>query len=143
MLRTDLPVQVSQLVHQLVPFECGGLVVRLQVLLAVGRQAVKAGLHSFQFLPGAEITGDISWACDVALGHVEVQVQTALLDLLGHHAESSVGPQHRPLGERDLALRTNVDPRVVCLIPIATDTVHTETVATGDSHRVPQKAMTQ
>lgn len=115
---------------------------RLQVLLAVRCQTVKTGLHSFQFLPGAEITGDVAWTrVDVALGRVEVQVQTALLDLLSHHAESSVGPQHRPLSERDLALRTNVDPCVVSLIPVATDAVHTETVATGDSHRVPQKAL--
>lgn len=143
-LRADLPVQVYQRLHQLVPFECGRFVVGLRVLLAVGRQTVETGLHSLQFLPRAEVTGDVARpGVDVPLGGVEVEGQPALLDLLSHHAQGGVGPQHRPLGECDLALGANVNPCVVCLVPVATDAVHTETVATGDSHRVPQKVQAQ
>lgn len=141
-LRADLSVQVSQLVHQLVPFERGGLVVRLQVLLAVGRQTVETGLDSLQFLTHAEVAGDVARpGVDAVLGRVGVQVQAALLDLLGHHAQSGVGPQHGPLGEGDFTLRTNVDPRVVGLIPVAADAVHAEAVAARDGHRVPEKAV--
>lgn len=143
-LRADLPVQVSQLVHQLVPFECGRLVVRLQVLLAVGRQTVKTGLDSLQLLTHAEVTGNVARpGIHAVLGCVGVQVQAALLDLLGHHAQRGIGPQHGPLGEGNLTLRTNVYPCVVSFIPVAADAVHTETVATWDGHRVPEKAEAQ
>lgn len=143
-LRADLPVQVPQLVHQLVPFERGRLVVRLQVLLAVGRQTVKAGLDGLQLLTHAEVAGDVARSgVDAVLGCVGVQVKAALLDLLGHHAESGVGPQHGPLGEGDFTLRTDVYPRVVSFVPVAADAVHAETVATRDRHGVPEKAEAQ
>lgn len=115
-----------------------------QVLLAIGRQAVETGFHSLEFLPGAEVAGDVIMAgVNVALGRVEVEGQTALLDLLSHHAQSCIGPQHRPLGECDLTYGTNINSCVVSLVPVATDAVHTEAVATWDSHRVPQKVLTQ
>lgn len=143
-LRADLPVQVPQFVHQLVPFERGRLVMRPQVLLAVRCQAVQAGLHSFEFLSRAEVTRDVAWpGVDVPLGRAQVDVQAALLDLLGHHAESGVGSQHGPLGERDLTLGTDVNTCVVSLVPVAADAVHAETVATGDGHRVSEEVRTQ
>lgn len=143
-LRADLSVQVPQLVHQLVPLEGGRLVVRLQVLLAVGRQAVEAGLDGLQLLTHAEVAGDVARpGVDAVLGRVGVQVQAALLDLLGHHAQRGVGPQHGPLGEGDFTLRTDVYPCVVSFVPVAADAVHAETVATRDSHGVPEKAQAQ
>lgn len=143
-LRADLPVQVSQLIHQLVPFERGRLVMWSQVLLTIRCQTVQAGLDSFELLPRAEVTGNITWSSvGVSLRRREVEVQTALLDFLSHHAESGVGSQHRPLSERDLTLGTNVNPCIVSLIPVATDAVHAVTVATGDRHRVLQEVHAQ
>lgn len=113
---------------------------RLQVFLAVRRQTVETRLDSFELLPRAEVTGDVAGACvDVPLGGVEVKGQPALLDLLGHHAQSGVGPQHGPLGECDLTLGADVNPCVVSLIPVAADAVHAEAVATGDGHGVLQQ----
>lgn len=112
----------------------------LQVFLTVGCQTVQAGLDGFEFLPGAEVARDVAWpGVAVPLGHVDVQVQTALLDLLSHHAEGGVGPQHGSLGEGDLALRANVYPRVVRVVPVAADAVHAETVAARNSDGVPQE----
>lgn len=55
MLRADLPVQVADFIHQLVPLKSGRLVVRLQVLLAVGRQTHQAGLDGFELLADADV----------------------------------------------------------------------------------------
>ena len=108
----------------------------LQVLLTVGSQAVQTRLDSLELFPRAEVTGHVGWAGKaVSWGRVDL-VKACLLDLFSHLSQHGVGPQHRPLGEGDLALRADVDSRVVSLVPVATDAVHTEAVATRNSHGV-------
>lgn len=58
-LRADLTVQVSQLIHQLVPLEGGRLVVGLQVLFTIRSKAVEAGLDCLELLSSAEVTGNV------------------------------------------------------------------------------------
>lgn len=143
-LWTDLPVQVPQLIHQFVPLEGSRFVVGLQVFLAVRGQAVEAGLDSFELLSRAEVTRHVcrSSKAPIAWRH-QVEIQARLLDLLSHFGEGCVGSEHGPLGESDFALRTDVNPGVISLIPVATNAVHTEAVATGDGHGVPQETRTQ
>lgn len=68
MLRADLPVQVADFIHQLVPLKGGRLVVGLQVLLAVVRQTHQAGLDGFVLLPNADVTTYILGSSDVVVG---------------------------------------------------------------------------
>lgn len=143
-LRADLSVQVPQFVHQFVSLESSRLIVGLQVFLTVRGQAVEAGLDSFELLSRAEVARHVSRSSNapVAWRH-QVEVQASLLDLLSHFGEGCIGSEHGSLGESDSALRTDVNPGVVSLIPVATNAVHTEAVATGDSHRVPQETCAQ
>lgn len=55
MLRADLPVQVTRLIHKLVPFEGGGLVVRFDVGLAVVGEAHQARFDGFAASANAEV----------------------------------------------------------------------------------------
>lgn len=68
MLRADLPVQVTDLVHQLVPLEGGRLIVGLEMLLAVGGQTHEAGLDGFVFLANADVTADVLRSGVVVVG---------------------------------------------------------------------------
>lgn len=143
-LRADLSVQVPQLIHQFVSLKGSRLIVGFQVFLTVRGQAVEAGLDSFELLSRAEVTSHVcqSSKAPIAWRH-QVEVQTCLLDLLSHFGEGCIGSEHGSLGESDSALRTDVNPSVVSLIPVATNAVHTEAVATGDSHWVPQETCAQ
>ncbi len=67
MLGTDLSVQVADFVHQLVPFESGGLIVGLEMPLAVGGQTHQAGLDGFLLLANADVTTYILWSCVVVV----------------------------------------------------------------------------
>lgn len=68
MLRADLPVQVTDFVHQLVPLEGGGLVVGLEVLLAVGGQTHEAALDGFVLLAYADVAADVVGSRVVVVG---------------------------------------------------------------------------
>lgn len=143
-LRADLPVQVPKLIHQFVSLESSRLVVGLQVFLTVRGQAVEAGLDGFEFLSRAEVTSHVRRSSKTPIGwRHHVEVQASLLDLLSHFREGCIGSEHRSLCESDPALRTDVNPSVVSLIPVATNAVHTEAVATGDGHWVSQETRAQ
>lgn len=68
MLRADLPVQVTDFVHQLVPLEGGRLVVGLEVLLAVGGQTHEAALDGFVLLAHADVAADVVGSRVVVVG---------------------------------------------------------------------------
>lgn len=68
MLRADLPVQVTDFVHQLVPLEGGRLVVGLEVLLAVGSQTHEAALDGFVLFAHADVAADVMGSRVVVVG---------------------------------------------------------------------------
>lgn len=68
MLRADLSVQVTDLIHQLVPLEGGRLVVGLEMLLAVGGQTHEAGLDGFVPLANADVAADVLGSRVVVIG---------------------------------------------------------------------------
>lgn len=68
MLWADLPVQVTDFVHQLVPLEGGRLVVGLEMLLAVGGQTHEAALDCFVLLAHADVAADVLGSGIVVVG---------------------------------------------------------------------------
>lgn len=68
MLRADLPVQVTDFIHQLVPLEGGRLVVRLEMPLTVGGQTHEASLDGFVLLANADVAADVLGSRVVVVG---------------------------------------------------------------------------
>lgn len=135
-LGADLPVQVSRLVHQLVPLEGGRLIMRLDVRLAVVRQAHEARLDGLVPTADAEVTegfpvqvgergelGQLTPALLVHVGQVPSQ----------HGAGCAGGP----------ALGAAVHTQVVKLVPVDLDAFQAVDVATGNGDRVSERVGTQ
>lgn len=134
-LRTDLPVQVTCLIHQLVPLEGGRLVVRLDVCLAVVGQAHQAGLDSLTAAAHTEVTQRIP--LEVREG-LQLGQLPAHLGHVGH-----VAPKDGARGEGGPALGAVVHPQVVILVPVDLDALQAVGVSTGDGNRVSQHIGTQ
>lgn len=66
-LGTDLPVQVPDFIHQLVPFKGRRLEMGLEMLLAIGGQAHQARLHGFVLLADADVTAHVLGSCIVVV----------------------------------------------------------------------------
>jgi len=133
--------------HQLVLLERSGLVVGLQVDLAVGGQTHQTRLHRFVFPPGAHVALHV-----VSLGETRVDsrrrrcrrglLESGLFEFLHHVGQHGVPGEHRPRVEVVPALRADEDPEVVVLVPVVLDTVRAVAVAAGDGHGVPQYVQT-
>ena len=143
MLGTDLPVQVADLIHQLVPLESGGLEVRLQVLLAVGGQTHQAGLDGFMLLANADVTTYI-------LGSSVVVVRRRWWrwkSFRGAREGGVPGARHAswrwPLVVRDPALWALERTRVVSMVPVGLQANGAEDMAAWDGHWIPEVFLTQ
>lgn len=136
MLRADLPVQMSRLIHQLVPLKRGRLIMRLDVCFAVVGQAHEARLDGLLATTDTKVAEGFS---------VHVWKRRELWKLppgLVVHIWK-VASEHRPRGEGGAALRAGVDAHVVELVPIDLDAVQAVGVTTGDGDGVPHYIHTQ
>lgn len=143
MLGTDLPVQVANFVHQLVPFESGRLKVRLEVLLAVGGQTHQAGLNGFVLLANADVTPYI-----LGSGIVVVRGRGWRWKRFGVALDGGVsGACHAsgcgPLVVGDPALWAEERTRVVSMVPVCLQANGAEDVATWDGHWIPEVFLAQ
>lgn len=125
MLRADLPVQVTRLIHQLVSFECGGLVVRLDVGLAVVGEAHQARLDGLAAPANTEVAEGL--AVHVGERSELRKMATGLVVYIGQ-----VAPQHGPWSEASTALRAVVHTNVVELVPVDLDALQAVGVTTRD-----------
>ena len=134
-LRADLAVQVARLVHQLVPLEGGRLVVRLDVRLAVVRQAHQARLHRRVPPACAEVTERVL----LQVGERrELRERSRVMGVRGAYT-GDVPAQDRARGEAGAALGAVVDADVVVLVPVDLNALQAEGVPTRDGDRVPQR----
>lgn len=136
MLRADLPVQVTRLIHQLVSFEGGGLVVRLDVGLAVVGEAHQARLDGLAAPANAEVAEGL--AVHVGEGRELRKMAPGLVVYVGQ-----VAPQHGPRSEAGTALRAVVHPHVVKLVPVDLDALQAVGVTAGDGDGVSYSVRTQ
>ena len=148
MLRADLPVQVPDLVHQLVPLEGGVLVVGLQVLVAIGRQAHEAGLDGLQLAADADVAAHVPGAGVVVIRGRRRRGRGLGGPVAGGGmarggAGGRVAARRGPLVVRDSALRAHVGARVVGMVPVGLQADGAEGVPTGDGHGVPQVLLAQ
>lgn len=143
MLGTDLSVQVADFVHQFVPLESGRLVVGLEMLLAVGRQAHQAGLDGFVLLAHADITAHVLGSCVVVVGGRRRRREGLAAALEGGVARASHAPGCGSLAVADPALRAEVGACVVGMIPVGLQADGAEDVSTRDGHGIPEVFLTQ
>lgn len=136
MLRTDLPVQMARLVDQLVPLEGGGLVVRLDVRLAVVRQAHEAGLDGLAATANAEVTKGL--AVHVGEGSELREMPPWLLIYIGQ-----VSPQDGSRRESGTTLRAVIHTHMVKLVPVDLDALEAISVTAGDGDRIDYWVYTQ
>lgn len=129
MLRADFPVKVARLIHQLVSFKCGGLVVRLDVGLAVIGEAHQAGLDGLATPANTEVAEGL--AVHVGEGSELGKMAPGLVVHIGQ-----VAPQHGTRSEASTALRAVVHPHVVELVPVDLDALQAVGVTTGDGDGV-------
>lgn len=129
MLRADLPVQVTRLIHQLVPLERGGLIVRLDVCLAVVGEAHQARLDRLAAPADTEVAEGL--AVHVGERSELRKMAPGLVVDVGQ-----VAPQHGPRCEAGAALRAVVHTHVVELVPVDLDALQAVGVTTGDGDGV-------
>lgn len=129
MLRADLPVQVTRLIHQLVSLERGGLVVRLDVCLAVVGEAHQARLDRLAAPADTEVAEGL--AVHVGERSELRKMAPGLVVDVGQ-----VAPQHGPRREAGTALRAVVHTHVVELVPVDLDALQAVGVTTGDGDGV-------
>lgn len=136
MLRADLPVQVTRLIHKLVSLERRGLVVRLDVRLAVVGEAHQTRLDGLAAPANAEVAEGL--AVHVGEGSELWKVAPGLVVYIGQ-----VAPQHGPRSEARSALRTVVHPHVVKLVPVDLDALQAIGVTAGNGDGVSDSVRTQ
>lgn len=144
MLRTDLSVQVADLVHQLVPFKSGRLKMGLEMLVAIGGQAHQAGLDGFVLLADANVTAYILGSCVVVVRGRRWRWKgfAAALRQCGLPGASHA-PRGGPLAVGDPALGAGVRACVVSMVPVCLQANGAEDVATRDGHGIPEVLLTQ
>lgn len=128
--------------HQPVFLEGGGLVVRLDVHLAVGGQTHQAGFHSLVLPPGADVALHVLGLGKALLRRRPGLLESSLLEFLHHVGQHGVSGEHRPRVEVLPTLWADVDPQVVVLVPVVLDAVRAVAVSAWDGHRVPQHVQT-
>lgn len=137
-LWADLPVQMSNLIHQLVSFEGCRLIVRFQVFLTVRCQAHQARLNSFELLPDADVACHIPGA-GVVVVRRRGSWRRGLRKLLGRRtARRHQAAWCRPLVVADPALWAQVLACVVSVVPVGLEADGTEEMTTWNRHGVPQ-----
>lgn len=142
-LGADLPVQVTDFVHQLVPFEGGRFIVGLQVLLAVGGQAHQAGLDGLVLLPDADVAAYV-----LGSGVVVIRGGRRRREGLGGAwgrgiSGASQAAWGGPLVVGDPALGALVGAGVVSVVPVCLQANGAQDVSTRDGHGVPEVLLAQ
>lgn len=128
--------------HQLMCLEGGGLVVRLDVDLAVGGQAHQTRLHSLVLHASADVALHV-----VRFGRTVVRWRRGLVEtggskFLHHVGQHGVSGEQRPRTKVLPALGTGEDPQEVVLVPVVLDTVGAIAVSARDRYRVFQDLQT-
>lgn len=123
--------------NQLVLLEGSGLVVRLEVNIAVGGQAHQAGLDSLVFPPGADVTLHVvSFGQTSVIPRYRGSQERSCLEFLHHIGEHGVPGKRRSRAKALSALRADEDPEKVVLVPVVLDAVRAVAVSAGDGHWV-------
>lgn len=154
MLRTDLPVQVTNFIDQLVPLEGGRLIVGLEMLLAIGGQTHEAGFDGFVLLANADVAADILRSRMVVIGGRWWRRKWLAVALEGGMAwtssftssstyTSTYASWCGPFAVSDPALWAEVRARVVGMVPIGLQANWAKDVATRDRHRIPEVLLAQ
>lgn len=125
---------------QLVLFESGGLVVRLDVQLAVGGQAHQARSHGLASPPCAHVALHVDGLGEVP-GHRGL-LQFSLSEFLHHVGQHGVPGERGPRGEGLSALRADEHPQIVILVPVILDTVRAVAVSARNGDRVSEDVQT-
>ncbi|TNN39439.1 hypothetical protein EYF80_050384 [Liparis tanakae] len=139
--RAHVLLQPRRGVDQRVLLQRRHVVVRLQVPLAVRRQAHQAGLEGLQFGAGAEIAGHVSGSRRAAGGRSgsESRVLQRLQQLRQQGVLPQDGPRHEALPAKGAAGRLVVGG---VLVPAAFDAAHAVAVSARDGHRVAEQVQT-
>lgn len=143
MLGTDLSVQVADFIHQLVSFKSVGLVVGLEMLLAVGRQTHQAGLDGLVLLSNADVATYILGSCKVVVRGRRRRRKGFSTTLNAGEPGASHASRGGPLVVGNLALWAEVRARVVSMVPVCLQANGAEDVATWDGHGIPEVFLTQ
>ena len=158
MLGADLPVQVADLVHQLVPLEGGRLVVGLQVLVAVRRQAHEARLDCLVLLAHADVAAHVLGPRVTAIATTTTIATTSIIVRGRRRGREGFGGRSRgqggvaraadaarrgPLVVGDPALGAEEGAGRVGVVPVGLQADGAEDVSTRDGHGVPEGLLTQ
>lgn len=127
---------------QLVFFKGGGLVMRLDVELAVGGQTDQAGADSFAPPHGAHVAFHVGSLGERLARSGRGLIELGLSKSLHHVGQHCVSGEQRPRGEVLPALGAGEDPQVVVLVPVALDAIRAIAVSAGDGHGVFQDVQT-
>lgn len=141
MLGADLPVQVADFIHQLVPFKGGRLKMGLEMFLAVGGQAHQTGLHRFVLLADADVAAHVLGPCVIVVRGRRGRWKGVARQ--GGVAGASYASRGRSLVVGDPALGAEVGARVVSMVPVRLQANGAENMSTWDGDGVPQVLLAQ
>lgn len=127
---------------QLVFFESSGLVMRLDVELAIGGQTNQARPDGLVPPRGAHVAFYVDSLGEVLARSGRGFIQLSLFKFLHHLGQHCVSGERRPRGKVLPALRAGEDPQVVVLVPVALDAIRAVAVSARDGHGLLQDVQT-
>lgn len=120
---------------QLVLFKRSGLVMRLDVELAVGGQTHQTRPDSLVSPHGAHVAFYVDSLGEVLARSRRGSIEFSLSKFLHHVGQHCVSGERRPRSKVLSALRAGEDPQVVALVPVVLDTIRAIAVSARDGHR--------
>lgn len=127
---------------QLVFFKSSGLVMRLDVELAVGGQTNQTRADGFVSPHGAHVAFYVDSLGEVLARSRRGFIEFSLSKFLHHVGQHCVSGERRPRSKVLSALRAGEDPQVVVLVPVVLDTIRAIAVSARDGHGVFQDIQT-